>query len=63
MKRKLIQRNKQFLSGRYESYAGNGSFQKMYYYVYKKSIKDYVEKVTWMWFYSEEYLTNNYQEV
>ena len=38
MKRKLIKRNKQFLSSRYDTYKGGRySFQILYYYTYDKN--------------------------
>jgi hypothetical protein len=58
MKRKLIKRNKIFLSGRIHKYDSNFSFQCLTSYCFEG--KDRSEKVRvkriWKWFYSSEYL-------
>jgi hypothetical protein len=56
MKRKLIKRNKQFLSSRYDTYKGGRySFQILYYYTFDKNDVAQ-ERTIFDWTFSTAYL-------
>lgn len=69
MKRKLIKRNKGFLSSRYRhSYGGNGSFQAMLFhkgYIGGKTNKMKIgySRYKWMWFYKGDYLDAIFKDI
>lgn len=60
MKRKLIKRNKKFLSSKYQKYGnGNFTFQPMVgTAIYDNG--DVTVKTTWMWFYSEKWVLDTF---
>ena len=56
MRRKLIKRNKKFLSSRYKKYhGGNLSFQPMVGTSFYDN-GDVTVRTTWKWFYSEQWI-------
>lgn len=56
MKRKLIKRNKKFLSSRFEGYLiGYGSFQPMVSFTFNEDNTISNRRTHWMWFYNEKF--------
>jgi hypothetical protein len=68
MKRKLIKRNKQFLSSRYgKGYQGNGSFQRLTshlcYFDNDDNLTFKRRRYSWVWFYKPEFIEEIIREI
>lgn len=63
MKRKLIKRNKKFLSSKFKGYLGGyGSFQPMVSFTFNKDNTISNKRTHWMWFYNESFFEGLFVE-